>query len=135
MINNFDFTLIYYINHSVTIGKYDFTKNGYPIHFTRKERWEFMDYGSHNFVFSASEPFRFIPVAQEYGKEVNKRRQGEVGGVYGRFYFNVLDKITALGKLNAFEQYFFKTLLGADLLGVEVYDFKHCDYNFIGSVK
>jgi hypothetical protein len=135
MVNNFDFTLTYYIDNTATIGKYDFTKNGYPINFTRKERWEFMNYGVYNFVFSASEPFRFISVTQEYGKEVNKRRQGGFGGVYGRFYFKALDKVTATGELNAFEQYLLRSLISADLVGVEVYDFKHCDYNFIGSVK
>jgi hypothetical protein len=135
LVNNFDFTQTYYINNSLTIDKYDFTKNGYPIKFTKKERWEFMDHGGYYLVFSASEPFRFIPVTQEYGQVVNKRRQGGFGRVYGRFYIKALDKVTATGELNAFEQYFFRTLISADLLGVEVYNFEHCDYNFIGSVK
>jgi hypothetical protein len=33
------------------------------------------------------------------------------------------------------ENLYRKTLIGADLIGVEVCDFKHCVYNFIGSVR
>jgi len=141
MMNNFDFTSFYYIDNQVIIDKYDFTKNGYPINFIENERVGFMKYGDYNFAFTAYEPFRFIPVTQEYGKEVNKRRQGRSSYIsniaYGRFYFKALDKMTELKKSDIMnmERLYRHTLIGADLVGVEVYDFKHCDYNFIGSVK
>jgi len=141
MMNNFDFTTVYYINNQVIINKYDFTKNGYPINFIESERVGFMKYGDYNFAFSSYEPFKFIPVTQEYGKEVNKRRQGRSSYIsnlaYGRFYLQPLDKKTELPKSDILnmENLYRKTLIGADLVGVEVYEFKHCDYNFIGSVK
>jgi hypothetical protein len=140
-MNNFDFATIYYINNQVIIDKYDFTKNGYPINFIENERVGFMKYGDYNFAFTAYEPFRFIPVTQEYGKEVNKRRQGRSSYIsniaYGRFYFKALDKMTELKKSDIMnmERLYRHTLIGADLVGVEAYDFKHCDYNFIGSAK
>jgi hypothetical protein len=141
MMNNFDFTTVYYIDNQVIIDKYDFSKNGYPINFIEHEKVGFMKYGDYNFAFSAYEPFRFVPVTLGYGKEVNKRRQGRSSYIsnlaYGRFYFKALDKMTALKKsdiLNV-ERLYRNTLIGADLIGVEVYDFKHCEYNFIGSVK
>ncbi|MDR2947929.1 MAG: DUF4852 domain-containing protein [Prevotella sp.] len=141
MMADFDFTSVYYINNQVIIDKYDFTKNGYPINFIENEKLGFMKYGDYNFTFSAYKPFRFIPVTQEYGKEVNKRRQGRDSFIsnvaYGRFYFKPLDKMTELKKSDILniENLYRKTIIGAELLGVEVYDFKHCDYNFIGSVK
>ena len=141
MMNDFDFTTIYYINNQVIIDKYDFSKNGYPINFIEHERVGFMKYGDYNFAFSSYEPFKFIPVTLEYGKEVNKRRQGRSSFIsnvaYGRFYFKALDKFTEIKKSDIMnmEKLYRKTLVGADLVGVEVYDFKHCDYNFIGSVK
>lgn len=140
MMNNFDFTTVYYINNQITIDKYDFTKNGYPIDFIA-EKLGFMKYGDYNFALTAYEPFRFIPVTQEYGKEVNKRRQARSSYIstlgYGRFYLKPLDKRVELPKSDIFnmENLYRKTIIGADLVGVEVYDFKHCDYNFIGSVK
>lgn len=141
MMNNFDFESTYYINDQITIDKYDFSKNGYPIHFIGNKDQGFIKYGDYNFAISDSEQFSFIPVTQEYGKEVNKRRQGRSSYIsnlaYGRFYFKVLDKQMELKKSDIFnvENLYRKTLIGADLVGVEVYDFKHCDYNFIGSVK
>jgi len=72
-MNDFDFTTVYYINNQVIIDKYDFSKNGYPINFIENERVGFMKYGDYNFAFSSYEPFKFVPVTQEYGKEVNKR--------------------------------------------------------------
>lgn len=141
MINDFDFATVYYVNNQVIIDKYDFTKNGYPINFIENEKLGFMKYGDYNFTFSASEPFRFIPVTQEYGKEVNKRRQGRSSYIsnlaYGRFYIKPLNKMMELDKSHILnlEKLYRKTLIGADLVGVEVYDFKHCDYNFIGSIK
>ena len=55
----------------------------------------------------------------------------------GGFIFKALDKMTELPKSDILnmENLYRKTIIGADLVGVEVYDFKHCDYNFIGSVK
>jgi hypothetical protein len=141
MMNNFDFTVIYYVNNQAIIDKYDFTKNGYPINFIENERVGFMKYGDYNFAFVAYEPFRFVPVTQEYGKEVNKRRQGRASYIsnvaYGRFYFKALDKMTELKKSDILnmERLYRKTLIGVNLIGIEVYDFKHCDYNFIGSAK
>jgi hypothetical protein len=141
MMNNFDFTSIYYIDNQIIIDKYDFTKNGYPINFIENEKLAFMKYGDYNFAFTAYEPFRFIPVTQECGKEVNKRRQGRSSYIsniaYGRFYFKALDKMTELQKSDIMnmERLYRHTLIGADLVGVEVYDFKHCDYNFIGGVR
>ena len=141
MMNNFDFSSTYYINNQVIIDKYDFSKNGYPISFIENEKVGFMKYGDYNFAFSSYEPFKFVPVTQEYGKEVNKRRQGRSSYIsnlaYGRFYFKALDKKTELPKSDILnmENLYRKTIIGADLVGVEVYDFKHCDYNFIGSVK
>lgn len=141
MMNNFDFTSIYYVNNQVIIDKYDFSKNGYPINFIENKTVGFMKYGDYNFAFPTYEAFRFIPVTQEYGKEVNKRRQGRTFYIsnvaYARFYFKPLDKKTELKKSDILkmENLYRKTLIGAELVGVEVYDFKHCDYNFIGSVK
>lgn len=141
MMNNFDFTTVYYINNQVIIDKYDFTKNGYPINFIENEKLGFMKYGDYNLAFTSYEPFRFIPVTQKYGKEVNKRRQGRSSYIsnlaYGRFYVKALDKKTELPKSDILnmENLYRKTIIGADLVGVEVYDFKHCDYNFIGCVK
>lgn len=141
LMNNLDFESTYYINNQITIDKYDFSRNGYPIHFIGNKDQGFIKYGDYNFAISASEQFFFIPVTQEYGKEVNKRRQGRSSYIsnlaYGRFYYKVLDKRMELKKsdiLNV-ENLYRKTLIGADLIGVEVYDFKHCDYNYIGSVK
>ncbi|NDV96762.1 DUF4852 domain-containing protein [Dysgonomonas sp. 521] len=141
MMNNFNFTLTYYIDNQVVIDKYDFTKNGYPINFIEHQHLGFMKYGDYNFAFTSYEPSRFVPVTQEYGNEVNKRRQARSSYIsniaYGRFYFNALDKMTEIAKSDIMnmERLYRKTLIGADLVGVEVYDFKHCDYNFIGSVK
>ena len=141
MMNNFDFASTYYINNQVIIDKYDFSKNGYPINFIENEKVGFMKYGDYNFAFSAYDSFRFVPVTQEYGKEVNKRRQGRSSYIsnlaYGRFYFKALDKMTELKKSDIMnmERLYRKTLIGAELMGVEVYDYKHCDYNFIGGVK
>jgi hypothetical protein len=141
MMNSFDFASVYYINNQVIIDKYDFSKNGYPINFIEHEKVGFMKYGDYNFAFTAYEPFKFVPVTLEYGKEVNKRRQGRGSFVnnaaYGRFYFKALDKMTELNKSDIMnmEKLYRKTLIGADLVGIEVYDFKHCEYNFIGSVR
>ena len=141
MMKDFDFTSVYYIDNQVIIDKYDFSKNGYPINFIENEKVGFMKYGDYNFAFSAYDSFRFIPVTQEYGKEVNKRRQGRSSYIsnvaYGRFYFKALDKMTELKKSDIMnmERLYRKTLIGADLVGVEVHDYKHCDYNFIGGVK
>jgi len=94
-----------------------------------------------NFAFTSYEPFKFVPVTQEYRKEANKRRQGRSSYIsnlaYGRFYLKPLDKKTELPKSDILnmERLYRKTLIGAHLIGVEVYDFKHCEYNFIGSVK
>lgn len=140
-MNNFDFSTIYYVNNQLIIDKYDFTKNGYPINFIENEKLGFMKYGDYNLAFSSYEPFRFIPVTQEYGKEVNKRRQGRSSYIsnvaYGRFYFKALDIMKELAKSDIInmERLYQHTLIGADLVGVEVYDSKHCDYNFIGSVR
>lgn len=141
MMNNFDFTSTYYVNNQLIIDKYDFSKNGYPINFIENKKVGFMKYGDYNFAFPAYELFRFIPVTQEYGNEVNKRRQGRgsynSNVAYGRFYFKLIDKMTELKKIDILnmENLYRKTLIGTKLVGVEVYDFKHCDYNFIGSVK
>ncbi|MDL2224221.1 DUF4852 domain-containing protein [Bacteroidales bacterium OttesenSCG-928-M06] len=141
LMNNFNFTLTYYIDNQVVIDKYDFTKNGYPINFIEHQHLGFMKYGDYNFAFTSYEPFRFIPVTQEYGNEVNKRRQARSSYIsniaYGRFYFKPLDKMAELPKSDIMnmEKLYRARLIGADLVGVEVYDFKHCDYNFIGSVK
>lgn len=141
MMKNFDFASIYYIDNKIVIDKYDFSKNGYPINFIEYESLGFMKYGDYNFTFPAYKPFLFIPVSQEFGKEVNKRRQGRASYIsssaYGRFYFNALDKRMELKKNGLFdvEKLYRNTLIGADLLGVEAYDYQHCDYNFIGSVK
>jgi hypothetical protein len=135
---NFDFAAVYYIDNKVIIDKYDFSKNGYPINFIENEEIGLMKYGNHNLTFSAYEPFRFVPVTQEYGKEVNQRRQGRYSYIsssaYGRFYFKVLDKRVDIKK-NGLNILYRNTLIGANLIGVEVYDFEHCEYNFIGSVK
>jgi hypothetical protein len=141
MMNKLDFASTYYIDNQVVIDKYDFTKNGYPINFIEHQHLGFMKYGDYNFAFTSYELFRFIPVTQEYGNEVNKRRQGRSSYIsniaYGRFYFKPLDKMTELKKSDIMnmEKLYRATLIGADLVGVEVYDFKHCGYNFIGSVK
>lgn len=141
MMANFDFTSVYYINNQVIIDKYNFTKNGYSVNFIENEKLGFMKYGDYNFAFSTFEPFRFIPVTPEYGKEVNKRRQGRSSYIsnlaYGRFYLKPLDKMAELPKSDILnmENLYRRTIIGADFVGLEVYDFKHCDYNFIGSVK
>lgn len=141
MMANFDFTSVYYIDNQVIINKYDFSKNGYPVNFIENEKLGFMKYGDYSFAFSTFELFRFIPVTPEYGKEVNKRRQGRSSYIsnlaYGRFYLKPLDKMTELPKSDILnmENLYRKTIIGAEFVGLEVYDFKHCDYNFIGSVK
>ncbi|NDV57981.1 DUF4852 domain-containing protein [Bacteroides sp. 519] len=141
MMNNFDFASTYYIDNQVTIGKYDFSKNGYPINFIGNEKLGFLKYGDYNFTLTAKELSCFIPVSQEYGNEVNKRGQARSSYIselaYGRFYLKPLDKFIELEKSDIMnmEKLYRATLIGADLVGVEVYDFKHCDYNFIGSVK
>jgi hypothetical protein len=141
MMNNFDFTTTYYINNQAVIEKYDFSKNGYPINFIEHKSLEFMKYGDYNFLFPDYKSFLFVPVSQEYGKEVNKRRQGRSSYIsnlaYGRFYFKPLDKRMEVKSNGLFdtEKLYRNTLIGADLIGVEVYDFKHCDYNFIGNVE
>lgn len=124
MMANFDFTSVYYIDNQVIINKYDFTKNGYPVNFIENEKLGFMKYGDYNFAFSTFESFRFIPVTPEYGKEVNKRRQGRGSYIsnvaYGRFYFKALDKMTELPKSDILnmENLYRKTIVGADLVGV-----------------
>ncbi|MDL2243495.1 DUF4852 domain-containing protein [Bacteroidales bacterium OttesenSCG-928-J19] len=141
IMNNFDFESTYYVNNQLTIGKYDFSKNGYPINFIGNDKLGFLKYGDYNFALTVKELSGFIPVSQEYGNEVNKRRQARSSYIselaYGRFYLEPLDKFTELEKSDIInvENLFRKTLIGANLVGVEVYDFKHCDYNFIGSVK
>jgi hypothetical protein len=141
MINNFDFTRIFYINNQIALDKYDFSKNGYPINYIEPEGIGFSKYGSYFFDFTNYKGFQFIPVTLEYGKEVNKRREGRSSYIssvaYGRFYFKVLDQMMKIEKSLIFnrELIYRKVLIGANLMGIEVYDFKHCDYNFIGSIK
>ncbi|MDH6313059.1 hypothetical protein M2137_001846 [Parabacteroides sp. PFB2-10] len=141
MMNNFDFESTYYVNNQLTIGKYDFSKNGYPINFIGNDKLGFLKYGDYNFALTVKEFHSFIPVSQEYGNEVNKRRQARSSYIselaYGRFYLIPLDKMAELPKSDIMnmEKLYRVTLIGANLVGVEVYDFKHCDYNFIGSVK
>lgn len=141
MMNNFDFESTYYVNNQLTIGKYDFSKNGYPINFIGNDKLGFLKYGDCNFALTTKELNRFIPVSQEYGKEVNKRRQARSSYIselaYGRFYIKPLDKFMELEKSDIInvENLYRKTLIGVDMVGVEVYDFKHCEYNFIGGVR
>jgi hypothetical protein len=137
LMNNFDLTATYYIDNQLTIGKYDFSKNGYPIEFTRTESG-IMKYGDYHFAVPAYKSFGLIPVTSEYGQEVNKRRQGKgsmVGDTaYGRFYLRPFDKSANVSSMDLFLVNR-DMLIGADLIGIEVYEFRQCDYNYIGSLK
>lgn len=144
MMDEFDFTKTYYIKNQMEIGKYDFDVKGYPITIFAKQE-TFLPYGNHyNFVIEKGrEKFKMLPVTMEDGERINKRRKG-IGKfgyisplVYGKFYFRLLDKRVELPKNNIvnMENLYRHTVVGAELLGLEVYDFEHCEYNLIGTIR
>lgn len=144
MMDEFDFDKIYFIRTGFEMGKYDFDAGGYQMNlFPQYEN--LLPYGQHyNFIIDKDrDKFRILPVSTEEGESINKRRKGtgRYGYIsptaYGKFYFRLLDKRMDLPKnsmLNM-EKLLRHKVVGADLLGVEVYDYPHCEYNFIGNIE
>lgn len=143
LMDEFDFSATYYVKTKLEMGKYDFSANAYPLVLFQKESI-FLPYGDYNFIIEKNrETYQFLPVIPEKAEITNKRRIGTgthgfiAPLVYGKFYLKLLDKRMELPKNSIInmENKYRHTVVGAELIGLEVYDYPHCEYNFIGSVK
>ncbi|WP_029902478.1 DUF4852 domain-containing protein [Prevotella sp. 10(H)] len=142
-INNFDFSSVYYFDKNVDIVKYDFDRNGYQLHLIDVVEQDYIKYGDYSFLVLNFDAYSLIPVSPEDGKKINKLRQGRSSIIdnrgYGRYYFRLIDKQMEIKSRKYLPDFIKdilkKTLMGAELAGIEVYNYPHCEYNFIGSKK
>lgn len=146
LMDGFDFSTTYYIKAPLEMDKYDFSAGAYPLALFPKESKisTFLPYGDYQFIVEKGrEQYRLLPVTPEKAESANKRRKGtEKYGfisprVYGKFYLKLLDRRMELPQnppINM-ENVYRHRVVGAELMGLEVYDFQHCEYNFIGSIR
>ncbi len=148
MIDNFDFSKIYYVKTDFIMEQYDFDANGYRlVLFPDVET--LLPYGK-DYVFAVEvnqDKFGILPLRMEDGEKINKRRKGlgrygyAHGTTFGKFYFKLLDirPNIPLGKnmreSKIREIAYRKKVVSVELIGLEVYDYHHCEYNFIGKVS
>lgn len=145
MINTFDFSAEYYIKDKLVIGQYDFEKNAYPLSRFDDTKKNFHTYGRCEFILSNPEYGKLLPVTLDEAGKSNKRRKGlsPHGYVptlaYVRIYLQLFDKKMELHKqkyaLLNYENLYRHKFIGAEVIGIEVYDYPQCDYNLIGRVK
>lgn len=145
MIRTFDFSAEYYIKDKLVIDKYDFERNAYPLSPFGNSQKDFYNYGTCEFMISNPEYMKLLPVSREEAAKSNKRRKGlsPHGYVpnlaYGRIYLKLLDQKMELPKqkysLLNYENLYRHKVIGAEITGVEVYDYPHCDYNLIGKIR
>lgn len=73
--------------------------------------------------------------AQETTVEVYDGTTIKVGDIIEAGYKPSIYQYNTIMIILNTENLYRKTLIGGEFVGLEVYDFKHCNYNFIGSVK
>lgn len=146
LMDGFDFSTTYYITTDLEIGKYDFSAGGYTLAILSGDN-TFLRYGyngAYNFIIENNrEKYHLLPVPEAKAEIINKRRKGTgkfayiSSLVYGKFYLKLLDKRMELPKNDIInmENKYRHTVVGAELLGLEVYDYPHCEYNLIGTIK
>lgn len=147
LINSFDFEAVYYIKNDLLLNKYDFTRNGYPVDLLLSPD-NFLSYKNNYTSYSlisekSIDQFKFLPVPFETAEKINKRRMGKGSNGYispsyfGKFYINLINKRMVLPKSNFInmEDRYRHRIIGIVLVGLEVFDYNHCDYNYIGSIK
>ena len=137
---------VYYIKNDLLLNKYDFTRNGYPVDLLLSPD-NFLsyknDYTSYSFISEKSiDQFKLLPVPFETAEKINKRRMGKWDNgyispcYYGKFYIKLINKRMNLPKNNFvnMEDRYRHRIIGIELVGLEVFDYKHCDYNYIGGI-
>ena len=143
LMAGFDFSKTYYIKTDLSIDKYNFQDNGYPVDFYGSHSQYFIPQPDFNFLPTNREHFKFLPVSPSDGEKANKRRKGvsSTGYIpslaYGRVYMKLLDKRMELPKnevLNM-ERMYRQSVIGAEILKMEVYDCPNCEYNLMGVIK
>ncbi|MBF0576003.1 DUF4852 domain-containing protein [Dysgonomonas sp. GY617] len=144
MISTFDFTAEYYIKDKLVIGKYDFDENAYPLSWFDDIQKYFYSYGRCEFILSNPEYGKLLPVTLDEASKSNKRRKGlSAHGyvstlAYGRIYLKLFDQKMELPKqkysLLNYENLYRHKVIGAEIRGIEVYDYPQCDYNLIGKI-
>ena len=96
LMDEFDFSAVYYIKNGFQMDKYDFIAGGYPLSILTEDN-TFISYGYngvYNFIVKQNrEKYRLLSVAPEKAEMANKRRKGtsNIGyispNVFGKFYF------------------------------------------------
>jgi len=136
LINNYDTTTKYYINHKVSFGEYNFDNNSFDITYYPEDEYElgafFIGFNKYNRKLKLVniEEFKKIRIDPTIANKFIKRRKNEYGKINRNVYLKVFitplfkDKI-AKGEGN----------IPVVIEKIEFYDFENRQYSLLGILK
>jgi hypothetical protein len=142
LVTNLSYDETYSTRVKMEIGNYDFQNSSFPIN--GWGAFEFGTFSSHkdiiftknNLVFINPENFSLIPVPVNMANNFIKRRKDEYGLIDRSIFAKIFFKIVNLPENSpASEKYRnggINSYIFAKIIKIELYDFKHCMYNFLG---
>ncbi len=125
-----------------------FDKKGYPLQYNIRNLYhpkDFIEHNGFNFFIPNDEKYHFLSIALEAAEKYELRKKGAKENGYGDglFYFTFFlklkdkrmelpkEKIDILDK----EKMYRHTLIGADVVAIDVFDNNSFKYNYIGTIK
>lgn len=143
-VNNISLERTFYTRIDLESGNYDFNVSAFPV--TKWEIYQFGDakmtdkslYSSNQLVFINADDCSLVPVDKQTANGFIKRRKNDQGyidrRIYAKVYFNIVEIPQNSPASERYKNDQYNTYLFAKIKRIELYDFKHCYYNFLGSL-
>lgn len=136
LINNYDTTTKYYINHKVSFGEYNFNNNSFDIIYYPEDEYEiggfFIGFNKYNRKLKLVniDEFKKIRIDPTIANKFIKRRKNEFGKINRNVYLKVF--ITPLFRDEfAIGESYIPVLIEK----IELYDFENRQYSLLGVLK
>jgi len=147
-MKDFDFSKTYLIEVNGNREQYDFDNKGYLLQYNIRNPYhpkDFIEHNRFNFFISNDEKHHFLSIAPEAAEKYELRKKGPKENGYGDgllyfiFFLKLKDKRMVLPKKKLDildkEKMYRHTLIGADVIAIDVFDHNSFKYNYIGTVK
>jgi hypothetical protein len=96
------------------------------------------EFSTTNLVFINKDDMKLLPVEQSIANSFVKRRKDNSGNIdrriYTKIYFNIVELPQDSPALSNYKNTASEYYLFAKINRIEVYDFEHCLYNFLGAI-
>jgi hypothetical protein len=147
-MKKFDFSKTYLIEVKGYRENYDFDKQGYSLQYNIRNPHHpryFIEHDGFNFFIPNNEKHHFLAIDAETAEKYELRNKGPIENGYsdGLLYFTVFlklkdERMELPKKKNEIidtEKMYRHTLIGSDVVAIDVFDNDSFKYNFLGTVK